>query len=94
MTDQELLRTWMEMAGGLTQAQAAERLGLTQPGVNQVLNGKCNLSEVGRKFIAHLISDCVTQNIHDGGRRMIDLTKLDDALRRIMTISAENLPNF
>ena len=25
---------------------------------------------------------------------MIDLTKLDDALRRIMTISAENLPNF
>ena len=60
MTDQELLRTWMEMAGGLTQAQAAERLGLTQPGVNQVLKGKCNLSEVGRKFIAHLISDLDT----------------------------------
>ena len=43
--------------GGLTQAQAAERLGLTQSGVNQVLKGKCNLSKVGRKFIARLISD-------------------------------------
>ena len=72
----------MEMAGGLTQAQAAERLGLTQSGVNQVLNGKCNLSKVGRKFIAHLISDLDAP------------TPALDALRRIMTISAENLPNF
>lgn len=58
MTDAELLQHWMSRQdGGLTQAQAAERLGLTQSGVNQVLKGKCNLSEVGRKFIAHLISD-------------------------------------
>ena len=58
MTDAELLQHWMSRQdGGLTQAQAAERLGLTQSGVNQVLKEKCNLSEVGRKFIAHLISD-------------------------------------
>lgn len=57
MTEQELLRTWMEMAGGLTQAQAAERLGLSQPGVNQVLKGKCNLSIEGVRGISARV-DC------------------------------------
>lgn len=66
--------------GCLTQAQAAERLGLSQAGVNLVLNGKSNLSGVGRKFIAHLIADLDAP------------TPALDALRRIMKISAENLP--
>lgn len=81
MTDAELLRAWMERQdGGLTQAHAAERLGMSQPGVYAVLSGKSNLSGIGRKFIAHLIAD-------------IDAQKPTlDALRRIYLLSAENLP--
>ena len=53
----ELLAAWMEAAGGLTQAQAAEMLGMSQPGVHAVLSGKSRLSKVGRQFVRHLLSE-------------------------------------
>ena len=56
-TDMELLAAWMEAAGGLTQAQAAEMLGMSQPGVHAVLSGKSRLSKVGRQFVRHLLSE-------------------------------------
>ena len=56
-TDMELLAAWMEAAGGLTQAQAAEMLGMSQPGVHAVLSGKRRLSKVGRQFVRHLLSE-------------------------------------
>ena len=56
-TDMELLAAWMEAAGGLTQAQAAEILGMSQPGVHAVLSGKSRLSKVGRQFVRHLLSE-------------------------------------
>ena len=81
MTDAELLRHWMDKQdGGLTQSQAAERLGMSQPGVYAVLSGKSNLSGIGRKFIEHLIADLDSP------------TPAIDALRRIYLLSAENLP--
>ena len=62
MTDQELLRTWMDLQdGGLTQAQAAKFLGLSQPGVNAVLLGKQRLSKVGRQFVLQLIETVKVQ---------------------------------
>ena len=58
MTDAELLREWMEKQdGGLTQAQAAERLGVKQPAIHAVLKGKSALSGSGRKFVEHLLHD-------------------------------------
>lgn len=57
MTDAELLAGWMEAAGGLTQAQTAEILGLSQPGVYAVLSGKSRLSKVGRQFLRHLLGE-------------------------------------
>lgn len=57
MTDTELLAGWMEAAGGLTQAQAAEILGMSQPGVYAVLSGKSRLSKVGRQFVRHLLGE-------------------------------------
>ena len=56
-TDMELLAAWMEAAGGLTQAQAAEMLGMSQPCVHAVLSGKSRLSKVGRQFVRHLLSE-------------------------------------
>lgn len=58
MTDQELVRTWMELHdGGLTQAQAAKILGLKQPAINNVLSGKSRLSKTGRMFVQYLLTD-------------------------------------
>ena len=57
MTDTELLTAWMEAAGGLTQAQAAAMLGMSQPGVYAVLSGKSRLSKVGRQFVRHLLGE-------------------------------------
>ena len=56
-TDKEILTLWMEMAGGLTQQQAAEVLGMSQPGINAVLTGKQRLSKVGRQFVRYLLRD-------------------------------------
>ncbi len=38
----EALRQWME-SEGLTQAQAAKRLGITQPRVSEIMRGKIEL---------------------------------------------------
>ncbi|MBI2753301.1 MAG: XRE family transcriptional regulator [Betaproteobacteria bacterium] len=38
----EVLRSWMEREG-LTQAQAAKRLGITQPRVSEIVRGKVEL---------------------------------------------------
>ena len=57
MTDTELLAGWMEAAGGLTQARAADILGMSQPGVYAVLSGKSRLSKVGRQFVRHLLGE-------------------------------------
>ena len=55
-TDIELLQSWMELQdGGLTQVQAAKFLGMSQPGLNNVLTGKSRLSKVGRQFVLHLL---------------------------------------
>ena len=81
MNDAELLREWMDKQdGGLTQAQAAERLGMSQPGVYAVLSGKSKLSGIGRRFVKHLIADLDAQQ------------PSLDALRKIWRLSAENLP--
>ena len=58
MTDQDLLQTLIELHdGGLTQAQAADLLGMSQPGINNVLAGKSRLSRTGRAFVEHLLRD-------------------------------------
>ena len=58
MNDAELLRLWMDKQdGGLTQAQAAEWLGIKQPAIHAVLSGKSALSGSGRKFVEHLLND-------------------------------------
>lgn len=58
MSDAELLQEWMSLSGLLTQKQAAGLLGMSQPGLNAVINGKSRLSAVGRRFVQHLIADC------------------------------------
>ena len=56
MTDQELLRVLMDLHdGGLTQEQAAKLLGMTQPGIHNVLSGRSHLSRVGRAFAQYLL---------------------------------------
>ena len=58
MTDQELLRALMDLHdGGLTQEQAAKLLGMTQPGILNVLSGRSRLSRVGRAFAQYLLRD-------------------------------------
>ena len=58
MTDAELLQAWLtRQDGGLTQAQAAHWLGMSQPGVHAVLMGKNRLSGTGRRFIEYLLAD-------------------------------------
>lgn len=58
MDDRELLQQLMTLHnGGLTQAQAADLLGMTQPGVHNVLSGKSNLSNTGRAFVRYLLQD-------------------------------------
>lgn len=56
--DRELLRQLMAAHdGGLTQAQVATLLDMTQPGINNVLRGKSKLSKTGRAFVRYLLSE-------------------------------------
>ena len=80
MYDSELLQSLLD-AYALTQAQAAEWLGMTQPGIHNVLASKSNLSSVGRKFVEHLIGDA----------RKPESPEIA-ALRQIADIAAHTLP--
>ena len=55
---QQLINTY---CGGLTQAQAANLLGITQPGINNVLTGRSNFSGSGRAFVQHLLGEQATR---------------------------------
>lgn len=81
MNDAELLRLWMDKQdGGLTQAEAAERLGVKQPAIHAVLTGKSLLSGSGRKFVEHLLHD------------LDNPTPEKSALLKIWQLSAGALP--
>ena len=58
MEDRELLQQLMAAHdGGLTQAEVATLLDMTQPGVNNVLKGKSKLSKTGRAFVRYLLRE-------------------------------------
>jgi len=77
MTDQELLRALMDLHdGGLTQEQAAKLLGMTQPGINNVLTGRGKLSRVGRAFVRHLLQDAASRPVPEAAEWAQTLRRL------------------
>lgn len=59
----EALRVWMER-NGLTQAQAAKRLGISQPRVSEIARGKVELLSLD-----YLVGLCAKAGIPVGLRR-------------------------
>lgn len=58
----EALRAWMEQ-GGLTQVQAAKRLGIAQPRVSEIIRGKVELLSLD-----YLVGLCAKAGISVGVR--------------------------
>lgn len=85
--DRELLRQLMAAHdGGLTQAELAALLGMTQPGINNVMTGKSQLSRVGRAFALYLLRE-------DERRSALPIADWAAAIRQIADeIEAAELP--
>ena len=58
------------MTDGMTQRQAADILGVSQPAIHAILSGQNRLSRMGRQYVRHLIE--TTSVSHRRRQEMID----------------------